>query len=99
MKFIKKEPEPAFLTSWKEGDHEDWVPSWGALDGTDEKKDLKDALMNEQGYICCYCNIRISRENSHIEHFSPKNQETGFPDDALNYQNLLASCTIKNIAV
>lgn len=96
MKYIKKEFfEPGFFKGWKKGDHEDWVPSWGALDGTDEKKKLKEVLMKEQGYICCYCNIRISNINSHIEHFRPKNSETGFPEHALNYQNLIASCTNK----
>lgn len=55
------------------------------------KKGLKDALIVEQGGLCCYCECRINHENSHIEHFKPKAHDK-FPDLQLEYGNLHASC-------
>ncbi len=54
------------------------------------KKHLKEILVKEQGGVCCYCGKAI--ENNYkttIEHILPK--ET-YPELALDYFNLLASC-------
>lgn len=32
------------------------------------KQALQKALLQEQGYICCYCGKRIGEENIRIEH-------------------------------
>jgi uncharacterized protein (TIGR02646 family) len=55
------------------------------------KSELRDALVKEQFFICCYCNDRINGEPlfTKIEHFLPK--ET-YKQDTFNYQNLFASC-------
>lgn len=53
---------------------------------------MKNSLLAEQKYLCCYCECRISDANSHIEHFRPKDS-TRFPELQLTYDNLLASCT------
>lgn len=67
MKYIQKRQEPASFTEWKSKASEDWQPTWEILRSS-EKRDLHDALLREQGYICCYCEMRITQQNSHIEH-------------------------------
>ena len=45
--------------------------------------------MADQGLLCCYCEGRLSKENSHIEHFKPQSD----PEvDPLDYSNLICSC-------
>ena len=55
------------------------------------KSQLRDSLIKEQFYLCCYCNATIKGESldTKIEHYLPK--ET-YREDIFNYQNLLASC-------
>ena len=55
------------------------------------KNQLRDSLIKEQFYLCCYCNATIKGESldTKIEHYLPK--ET-YREDIFNYQNLLASC-------
>jgi uncharacterized protein (TIGR02646 family) len=88
MRHIKKNEEPIEIIDWKNQANEDWKPDWGYFRGH-PKIETHKALLREQGFICCYCGRRISRESSHIEHFKPRKH---FPQDALNYFNLLASC-------
>lgn len=57
-----------------------------------EKDELRETLLQEQGYICCYCMSRIQAPNFEkmkIEHWKPQHK---FKEDQLNYSNLLASC-------
>jgi len=54
-----------------------------------EKKEVKDSLMKEQGYICCYCERRLTDDDSHIEHFNPQSNNAV---DPLDYSNMLCSC-------
>jgi len=50
--------------------------------------DLKDRLLEDQGYICCYCGEKISDKDVVIEHLDPKsNKALVFP-----FSNLYASC-------
>ncbi|MFN0203869.1 MAG: retron system putative HNH endonuclease [Bacteroidia bacterium] len=53
------------------------------------KKELQLALLQEQGYICCYCGKRIDETNMRIEHFFPK---THNKPCTYNYYNLHAAC-------
>jgi uncharacterized protein (TIGR02646 family) len=69
-------------------ENEDWQPSWGNLQKP-ERPIVHDSLLKEQGSICCYCGMRIARETSHIEHLKPR---TKYPDLAIAYTNLMASC-------
>jgi uncharacterized protein (TIGR02646 family) len=55
---------------------------------TDEKN-LRKILLEEQGYICCYCMNRINCENSKIEHFKPQSK---YRELQLNYKNLFIAC-------
>lgn len=88
MKYIVKGPEPAVFTDWKALASPDWTPTYGDLRGA-EKKAVKTALMQEQGYLCCYCERQLSDADSHIEHFKPQHLADV---DPLEYSNLLCSC-------
>lgn len=62
------------------------------------KKNLKQSLLREQGFVCCYCGQRIfNNEKTPIEHLKPKSLRDSYGnyqnlDDIYNYQNLMASC-------
>jgi len=88
MKHIIKQREPQVFTDWKSMDSEDWQPTYKNLSG-EPKEAVKNALMDEQGYICCYCERRLTDEDSHIEHFRPQSDPAA---DALDYGNMLCSC-------
>jgi uncharacterized protein (TIGR02646 family) len=79
------------LIDWKSQSNDDWQPSYEDLRGN-EKETVKQSLMIEQGFLCCYCERRLTIDDSHIEHFRPQND----PEcDALDYGNLLCSCQNK----
>ena len=88
MKYINKVEEPESLAKWKALANENWKPTYDLLSGR-EKDDVYHSLLKEQGLICCYCGMRIDRKDCHIEHLKPQNK---FPDSALDYTNMLASC-------
>jgi len=82
MKYIRKSREPNSLTQYRQ--------QHGAYyDGYPQKDELRDSLLKEQKYICCYCMQRISKEKMRIEHW---NSQTGFPAQQLIYTNLLGAC-------
>ncbi|GBU07309.1 hypothetical protein AwDysgo_06400 [Bacteroidales bacterium] len=87
MKHILKGREPIELSQWKSSNPK---LGYGDLQGEPKQK-LKDSLIIEQKYICCYCECRISSHNSHIEHFKPKDNAQ-FPQHQLVYNNLHLSC-------
>jgi uncharacterized protein (TIGR02646 family) len=92
MKYIQKGEEPEIFTIWKAQENDDWKPYWNTKNTNfqaPEKPVVHDALLIEQGYICCYCGMRIFRENSHIEHLKSR---SNYPDLALEYTNFMASC-------
>lgn len=91
MKYIVKNVEPQAFTDWKALANEDWKPSYDKLSGV-EKQVVKTALMQEQGYLCCYCERRLTDEDSHIEHFRPQHDSLV---DPLDFSNLLCSCQNK----
>lgn len=86
MKFIEKKlsNQPASLVLYKKTDIN---PTY---DKYRDKDDLRHALLREQGYICCYCMKRIDIRNMIIEHFKSQFE---FEELALNFDNMLASCT------
>lgn len=95
MKYIQKSEEPESFTAWKKLANDDWNPSWDDL-RKPQKTYVHNSLLQEQGFICCYCGRQINDENSHIEHLQPR---TTYPQLALNYTNLLTSCqkdTVRN---
>jgi len=85
MKYIRKGKEPDSLTQHR---------AKGNLSYDDyrEKDELRECLVKEQGYICCYCMQRIKphREKMRIEHWHPQSKP---PDKQLDYRNMLGACT------
>lgn len=88
MKYINKNQPPDSFLKWKNSENENWQPTWDNFQKP-EKASVHNSLLKEQGFICCYCQQRITIKNSHIEHFKPRNQ---YPDLTLDYNNLIASC-------
>jgi len=88
VKYIEKGNEPQSFTDWKSLANEDWQPTYDKLSGQ-EKRDVKNALMQEQGHICCYCERVLKYSDSHIEHLNPQchNEE-----ERLDFKNMLCSC-------
>lgn len=88
MKCIDKQTEPQAFSAWKAMANANWQPSYAELSGK-VKESVKEALMQEQGFICCYCERRLTPNDSHIEHFQPQSDTDV---DPLDYANLLCSC-------
>jgi uncharacterized protein (TIGR02646 family) len=88
MRFIHKRQEPSAFATWKQKANADWQPNWENFQKP-EKIIVHNALLEEQGHICCYCGQLIEPANSHIEHFQPR---THYPELSLSYGNFLASC-------
>jgi uncharacterized protein (TIGR02646 family) len=82
MKHINKGLEPTSLRNYRK------QPLATYADYRD-KDELRESLLTEQGYICCYCMERITKDNMKIEHWRP---QTPYPHLQLDYQNLLAAC-------
>jgi hypothetical protein len=57
MKYIIKNSEPIEFGKWKALANDNWKPTYSDLRGN-EKTDVHISLMEEQGYICCYCESR-----------------------------------------
>jgi uncharacterized protein (TIGR02646 family) len=91
MKRIVKTAAPTSFTQWKALANEDWVPTYADLQNP-EKRDLHEALLAEQGWLCCYCGRSIELDDSHIEHFRPQDAHGEWADLQLEYENLHASC-------
>lgn len=93
MKHIVKGEEPLALIEFKNKgntpDNAGWKPNWGDF-RKPEKPIVHDTLLNEQGYICCYCMQQIERSSSHFEHLKPRSLST--EEEKLAYTNMLASC-------
>jgi uncharacterized protein (TIGR02646 family) len=87
MKHIKKDKEPKSLSEWNQKPGKR-TSNWKSFDRS-VKNDVFFSLLKEQGYICCYCGISITRNNCHIEHYKPKSI---YPDLTYQYINLITSC-------
>lgn len=88
MKYIIKGVEPQELLDWKDQASENWQPTYQDLRGL-EKTAVKNSLMTEQGYICCYCERQLLDNDSHIEHLKPQS-DPGV--DPLDFSNMVCSC-------
>lgn len=92
MRPITKGMEPAPLIAWKKRRTPGELTSWDSLkdeDGASLKSEIKALLLEEQGFVCCYCEQRIEVENSHIEHLASRKFH---PKRTFDYSNLLACC-------
>lgn len=88
MKHVSKGASPIDFEDWKAKANEDWQPSYSVLQNP-EKRKLHEALLAEQGHVCCYCGRSVTLADSHIEHFRPQEQHVEL---ALEFSNLFASC-------
>lgn len=68
MKRIAKNAEPSQFSEWKRGDKMARRPRWNRVPHP-VRMAIHDSLMDEQGYICCYCESRVESDGSHMEHF------------------------------
>jgi len=88
MKHIIKNPEPQEFKAWKARANEYWQPTFNELRGM-EKRAVFNALWNEQGHICSYCQCRLTPNDCHIDHLQPQSNPQ---IDPLNYANFVCSC-------
>ena len=96
MKYIEKQvQEPDVFVRWRK------KGGWDASDPANEsfdqkawelKQEIKELLLEEQGFICCYCEERVATDNSHIEHLLPKGNPK-YADVKSDYNNLFCSCS------
>ena len=86
MKHIEKGSEPKSLTAYNKKVGK--TTKWKSFN-RNVKNDVYQSILYEQGYICCYCGIHISRKRCHIEHYRPKSKYT---DLTFTYRNLISSC-------
>jgi uncharacterized protein (TIGR02646 family) len=92
MRHIQKNEEPQSFAEWKAIESQTPNCTYENLKNP-QKRDLHEALLQEQGYLCCYCEMQIERQDSHIEHVKPQNLYTEL---SLDYFNMLASCQGEN---
>ena len=66
-------------------------PSNQNLENDYSKTLLRESLVKEQYYLCCYCNTAIKGEalDTKIEHFLPKER---YKNQIFEYGNLFAAC-------
>ena len=94
MRRIIKDNVPDFWSAYLRRHHNS---RYDDLDTTEEGKQLRrqirEHMLEHQKMICCYCCKSIDSSNSHNEHIKPKDL---FPQNSMDYDNLLVSCTSKN---
>lgn len=88
MRAIVKGKEPESLAEYrnKVRNRED---GYGGYDGYREKDELRESLIREQGCLCCYCCLGITKDSMRIEHWIPQATRSEL---ALIYSNMLAAC-------
>ena len=106
MKYIEKQTSPQSFDLWKEKKKNRQVDLAKIKELTSKKLDarwnnlksktdifnlLRESLLKEQGYLCCYCQQKINLElkNTAIEHLIARKIDGSL---LFEYTNLLASC-------
>ena len=90
---IRKGTPPTLLVKEEQGYRD--LPAdrthdvWQML-SADAKAQLKERLLENQRYVCCYCTSRIAAEKMRVEHFVSQKQE---PTRRFDWTNLLAACS------
>lgn len=94
---IVKAKEPPALTKAKRAirNTPDTTFNYTALRG-ENKREVLEALLAEQGHLCAYCTCRIGVGDhpATIEHLIPQNPEDSAADGelSLDYHNMVAVC-------
>lgn len=91
MKHIEKKPSPSAFEKWKKVTGS--VANYNNIPA-EIKSIVRENLLDEQYFLCCYCGLSLTRNNVHIEHFRPQSK---FKSLQLDYNNLHASCMGKLI--
>jgi uncharacterized protein (TIGR02646 family) len=81
MRTIDKGHEPQSLRL-----HRASGGTYGDFTQTD---DIRHALLDEQGHLCCYCMRRIVLRGMKIEHWA---SQSGNADETVSWNNLLGAC-------
>ena len=102
MRRIIKAASPVAFEDWKSTNK---PTTWEALQNDPpypeegviyySKRNLREALLIEQGFICCYCQCRIENtEHTVIEHWYPRNGADKLQGAAktFDHDNLMAAC-------
>lgn len=93
MKRIVKRSSPSELTQWFKAQPSSAEGKlncrYSDLPG-DIRAVVKQRLLEDQGYLCCYTGIRINEKRSHIEHLKPQSRYFAQHED-IDYSNLLAA--------
>lgn len=91
MFYIEKDREPNSLTKYKKSKD-------AYFDGFDKKDDIRQSLLNEQGYLCAYCMRLINNvDEVTIEHYYPQSKTN--VKMGLDYKYMLGVCKLnKNCA-
>jgi uncharacterized protein (TIGR02646 family) len=93
MRHIQKKNEPQSLTQWRAAHQND--PSFGyLLIDTSLRREIRQALVAEQGRLCAYTSRRIDEANCHIEH--PKPQTHCVNGEDVSFANMLACVPAPN---
>lgn len=92
MRYIKKGESPQNILDWFQGQFIDGKHincRFEELD-PDVKADLKQRLIMEQGWLCCYTGLTIDINSSHFEHVFPQSfsRRNGTHED-VDYHNML----------
>jgi uncharacterized protein (TIGR02646 family) len=83
MRYVKKVNTPQFFI-----EDTDPLDKWN--DYSDEKIKLREYILKEeQNYLCIYCESKVTKENSHLEHIKPKSLNINLTFD---YNNIVVSC-------
>lgn len=100
MRRIIKNEEPKSFALYRRNNNLSPKADYNDNMKKNENKELRESLIKEQGYICCYCMQRITLQNdsttqTKIEHFKPQsiyNGTDGKEDLRLIYSNLFLAC-------
>ncbi len=87
MRRITKRGEPAALQRYRRATEPG--PRYPDMPA-DVKGSLRDALLVEQAWLCCYCMRRVKADDCRIEHWQPQSRA---PERQLDYRNLFAACS------
>ena len=92
MKHIVKADAPPELVEWQLNDKkfQKGVGKWSRIPGG-VREPIRRSLLDEQGYLCCYCEKSITDDQYHVEHIQPQGIAATEHLGA-NYDNMLCSC-------
>jgi uncharacterized protein (TIGR02646 family) len=94
MRHIQKKNEPQSLTEWRAAHRND--PNFGyLLIEASLRREIRQALVDEQGGLCAYTGRRIDEASCHIEHPKPQAHCTNGED--VSFANMLACVPAPNV--